>query len=193
MPGAPSTASLIKDLNLEEHPEGGYYALTDSQGERVASPFSEGNQERPLATSIYYLLTRDRPAGLFHMNKSVTYHVLHHGRAEYTLITPGRPPTVARRVLGTDVRAGETRLLVVGTGVWKRSALLAADLAGDEEEEEHAQCLITEVVVPGFDWADHVYMDRAALEALFDGVDGGARLIEEFAAFVGASAPGAAA
>lgn len=123
-----------------------------------------------------------------------TYHVLHHGRAEYTLITPGSPPTVERRVMGTDVRAGETRMLVVGTGIWKRSSLLAADLVvqatGDKEESAH--CLITEVVVPGFDWEDHVYMDKAMLERLFEGVDGGARLVEEFAEFVGASAPGAA-
>ena len=123
-----------------------------------------------------------------------TYHVLHHGRAEYTLITPGSPPTVERRVMGTDVSAGETRLLVVGTGIWKRSSLLAADLAvvAASTDEESTHCLITEVVVPGFDWEDHVYMDKGALEHLFIGVDGGARLVEEFSEFVSASNPGPA-
>lgn len=97
--------------------------------------------------------------------------------------------------MGTDVGAGETRLLVVGTGIWKRSSLLAADLAvvPASADEERTHCLITEVVVPGFDWEDHVYMDKGALERLFDGVDGGARLVEEFSEFVSVSNPGPAA
>ena len=72
---------------------------------------------RSLATTIYYLLTFDDPDGVFHMNKSVvrkiywssinitmkkcdvqTMHVLHQGRAEYTLITPGNPPKVEKKV-----------------------------------------------------------------------------------------------
>ena len=74
---------------------------------------------RPLATSIYYLLSLDEPNGVFHMNKSAvrltigimlydrgnvtdvgiqTMHVLHQGRAEYTLITPGSPPRIERKV-----------------------------------------------------------------------------------------------
>lgn len=32
---------------------------------------SLGGEPRPLATTIYYLLTYDDPVGVFHMNKSV--------------------------------------------------------------------------------------------------------------------------
>jgi hypothetical protein len=38
-------------------------------------------------------------------------------------------------------------MLLVGTGVWKMSRLLDADVA---TEGENAGCLITEVVVPGW-------------------------------------------
>ena len=99
-----------------------------------------------------------------------------------------------QRVVCEDEGEGVRRMPAVGTGIWKRSSLLAADLAvvAASAEEESTHCLITEVVVPGFDWEDHVYMDKGALERLFDGVDGGARLVEEFSEFVSVSNPGPA-
>jgi len=117
---------------------------------------------------------------------SQTYHVLHHGRAEYTLIHPGNPPVVTKTVLGPNIEAGETRMLVVGTGIWKRSSLLDEDLKAAKTEEQKAatNCLITEVVVPGFDWEDHQYMDRKALEKLYKGVEHSEQRIEEFSKFV---------
>ncbi|KAJ7103746.1 RmlC-like cupin domain-containing protein [Mycena epipterygia] len=158
---------LIAQLGLERHPEGGYYVETDRQKEVVGTPFVEGEPPRALATSIYYLLTRDSPHGYFHMNKSVTYHVHHQGRAEYTLITPrlGHAPTVERRVVGPDIENGETRLLIVGTGVWKMSRLLEADVQ-DKTAGGKTGCLITEVVVPGFHWEDHAFLRKKGLEEL---------------------------
>lgn len=81
-----------------------------------------------------------------------TYHVLHQGRAEYTLITPTFPPTIEVKVMGTG--PGETRQLLVGTGVWKRSRILPEDraLAKTTADQDKVGCLITEVVVPGFHW-----------------------------------------
>ncbi|KAF8191363.1 RmlC-like cupin domain-containing protein, partial [Pholiota molesta] len=184
MPALSSSSALINDLQLQEHPEGGYFVVTNVQKEKILSPFAEG-KPRELATSIYYFLTYDRPIGLFHMNKSVTYHVLHQGRAEYTLITPGNPPTIEKKVMGTNAAAGETRMLVVGTGIWKRSSLLEEDLqkARAQNEQEQVNCLITEVVVPGFDWEDHVYMYKDTLEKLFEGVEGGDGWVKEFSQF----------
>ena len=113
-----------------------------------------------------------------------TYHVLHQGRAEYTLITPGEngaPPTVSTAVMGTNTAAGETRLLLVGTGVWKMSRLLPEDLAlgTDAEKADKVGCLITEVVVPGFHWEDHKFLTKQALHELFKGVEGGEALIKK--------------
>jgi len=61
--------SLITALNLAPHPEGGYFVETYRQTDVVPSPFAHGSK-RSLATSIYYLLTPERPKGFFHMNKS---------------------------------------------------------------------------------------------------------------------------
>ncbi len=48
----------VKELGLEPHPEGGYYVR------KLASPHTttvNGN-ERPLYTSIYFLLTSNNPS-----------------------------------------------------------------------------------------------------------------------------------
>ncbi|KAF7972287.1 hypothetical protein HWV62_42820 [Athelia sp. TMB] len=157
----PSTnPQLITDLKLIRHPEG------------------EGNPDRSLATQIFYFLSYDEPQGVFHMNKSVTYHVLHQGRAEYTLITPSSspnsPPTITRVTMGADPARGEVRQLLVPTNVWKMSRIPPADLeCATQEEKDKTGCLITEVVVPGFHWEDHVYMTEKDAEELWAGVEGG--------------------
>ncbi|KAI0062431.1 hypothetical protein BV25DRAFT_1825418 [Artomyces pyxidatus] len=183
----PYTEDLIKDLKLIKHPEGGYFAETDRQKVEIPSPYAD-NQLRSLATSIFYLLTYDESHGYIHMNKSVTMHVHHHGRAEYTLITPSAsgPPLIERAVIGPNVAAGEQRQLLVGTGVWKMSRLLPADTAPGvaEDAKMRTGCLITEVVVPGFHWEDHKYLTRKELEALFESVEGGKERVRELEAFV---------
>ncbi|KAI0765078.1 RmlC-like cupin domain-containing protein [Fomes fomentarius] len=163
---------VIKQLNLARHPEGGYFAETDRQSEHVASPFAD-QALRPLATSIFYLLTPDEPNGYLHMNKSATMHVLHQGRAEYTLITPGRPPKIEKKVIGTNVQAGELLQLLVPTGVWKMSRLLQEDLdaASDEFAKDRCGCLITEVVFPGFVWGDHAFLTLEEFNTFWDDSD----------------------
>ncbi|ESK89512.1 duf985 domain protein [Moniliophthora roreri MCA 2997] len=150
-----SAEDIIAQLGLRRHPEGGYYVETDRQTLEVPTPFSN-NVLRPLSTSIYYLLTKDSQSGFIHMNKSVTYHLHHIGRAEYTLITPGNPPHIEKKVIGPG-DSNETRMLFVGSGVWKMSQLL--------DGEEYS--LISEVVVPGFVWEDHKYLTMKGLQELF--------------------------
>ncbi|TFK55748.1 hypothetical protein OE88DRAFT_655330 [Heliocybe sulcata] len=178
-------AEVIKQLNMQRHPEGGYFAETDRQTETVPSPFADG-ASRSLATSIFYLLTNEEPNGYIHMNKSVTYHVLHHGRAEYTLIHPTNPPRIEKKIVGTNAAAGELRQLLVGTGVWKMSRLLPEDRASakTEEQKDHLGCLITEVVVPGFAWEDHQYLTLDGLRKLFDGAEGGEEKVKELSVFI---------
>ncbi|KDQ64841.1 hypothetical protein JAAARDRAFT_167525 [Jaapia argillacea MUCL 33604] len=180
-----ANSDLIKQLRLQRHPEGGYFAETDREEYYVPSPFTAG-APRPIATSIYYLLTYDNPSGVIHMNKSVTYHVLHQGRAEYTLIHPGTPPRIEKKIMGTNTAAGEQLQLLVGTGVWKMSRILPDELASakTEEEKERVGCLITEVVVPGFDWEDHQFLTTTSLRQMFEGVEGGEAKLKDLEPFV---------
>lgn len=88
---------------------------------------------------------------------------MHQGRVEYTLIAPGNPPTIEKKIMGLG--PNETRQLLVGTGVWKMSRLLPEDVrqAKTEEDKKNLGSLITEVVVPGFHWEDHEFLTKDGL------------------------------
>ncbi|KAI0820944.1 RmlC-like cupin domain-containing protein [Irpex lacteus] len=166
---AAAADSIIKLLDLEKHPEGGYFRRTHQEPAESPSPYAD-SQLRPLATSIYYFLTADSPSSLFHMNKSATVHAVHQGRAEYTLMYPGTPPRVEKVILGLDIERGEKLQLYVGSNVWKKSRLLDEDVRlaeSDPSIRAHLGCLITEVVFPGFVWEDHTYLHKAELERMW--------------------------
>lgn len=79
----------------------------------------------------------------------------------YTLIRPipgsRTGPEVRRVTVGSDVAAGEVTQLFVPGGWWKASEIPEADLAlGDGE---NVGCLISEVVVPGWNPEQHQFID----------------------------------
>ncbi|KAJ8095747.1 hypothetical protein PM082_022854 [Marasmius tenuissimus] len=177
MPGTP-TDTLIQQLGLQSHPAGGYFLETDRRKTEIGTPFRPDAPPRALATTIYYLLTKDSPTGIILREKSVAYHMHHQGRMEYTLITPGSPPKIETKVLGSDTSKGESRMIVVDPEVWKFARLLPEDL--EDEEKAKEGCLMTMLLVPGFSLEDHEFMTPESLKALFDGVEGGEEWIRKF-------------
>lgn len=136
----------IDRLQLAPHPEGGYFRRihTDS----LAVETADGERQR--LSSIHYLLTRDQPVGCLHSNRSTILHYLQHGGpVDYCLLSPAGE----LREVRLGYAEGQALFLPVAPGVWKASRL--ADGA------DHA--LVAEVVVPGFDPADHVYMTAEML------------------------------
>uniref|UniRef100_A0A0K3CEM1 BY PROTMAP: gi/472582553/gb/EMS20231.1/ DUF985 and Cupin, RmlC-type domain protein [Rhodosporidium toruloides NP11] gi/647399127/emb/CDR43612.1/ RHTO0S08e03488g1_1 [Rhodosporidium toruloides] n=1 Tax=Rhodotorula toruloides TaxID=5286 RepID=A0A0K3CEM1_RHOTO len=176
-PYSEGNASLISSLKLQPHPEGGFFAETVRTEQKIASEFADG-KERNLATQIYYLLTPDSPKGKMHTDVSIaqTFHTLHAGRALYTLVKPlppnspsGAEPEIKHVVMGSDSSKGEVRQLFVEGGWWKASELPEEDLKAGEGDKEHTGCLISEVVVPGFDFEDHKFLSKQELLSLFNG------------------------
>ncbi len=131
---------IIKLLQLEPHIEGGYFRETYRDQTTMLTAREGG--DRHLLTSIYYLLTDDRPIDYLHQNKSPIMHYFHGGSAiTYHLITPvGEWQTVK---LGSNLAAGEVLQLLVPSGYWKTAIL---------EQGEYG--LLGESVVPGFDYRD---------------------------------------
>ena len=131
---------LIKQLSLVEHIEGGYFSETH-RSEQIVSSDREGN-ERSIFTSIYYLLTDDRPIDYCHKNQSDIMHYFQAGSAiTYLILYPsGRLDKVK---LGLNFTNGEVGQLLVPGGCWKAAVL---------EEGEFG--LIGEAVAPGFDYRD---------------------------------------
>jgi predicted cupin superfamily sugar epimerase len=175
-------SSLIAALNLQGHLEGGYFNETDRDPSTVPSPFpskpsntSSLAPQRPgfdpllrnASTTIFYLLTPNGPQGGFHRNAGRTVHTLHRGRGRYVIIhadeeVEGEYKRVETFVVGQDVERGEKPQWVVPGGKYKASFLLPDEEGGRSSEG----LLISETVVPGFEFCDHDFLTKEGLREL---------------------------
>ena len=131
---------LIRQLSLVEHIEGGYFSETHRSQETIST--SREGKERAIFTSIYYLLTDDRPIDHFHRNQSDIMHYFQLGSTiTYSILEPSGK--LHKVKLGLNFAEGEVAQLLVPGGYWKAAVL---------EEGEFG--LIGEAVTPGFDYRD---------------------------------------
>lgn len=131
---------LIEQLSLVEHVEGGYFAETYRAAAEIETD-REG-AARSVMTSIYYLLTDDRPVDHLHQNKSDIVHYFQAG-SPITYILVDLEGTLSKVTLGMAIAEGEVPQLLVPKGYWKAAVL---------ESGEYG--LLGESVAPGFDYRD---------------------------------------
>ncbi|MCY4046256.1 MAG: cupin domain-containing protein [Cellvibrionales bacterium] len=145
-----SAQCLINALGLTPHIEGGFYRRTFTSAQWVDVEESQ----RPLATSIYYLLTEASPVGFFHKNASDILH-LYHGEGVITHYTLSPEGVFDVTQLGADIASGQQLQFFVPKNYWKASQLTSGQFG-----------LISEVVLPGFDWSGHQLATLDELVAL---------------------------
>lgn len=180
-PESSTIESIIKKLNLQQHPEGGYFVETDRDTLRVPNPFASDSssslvESRSASTSIFYYLTPKSPLGHFHRNKARTVHTLHKGRGRYIIIHADEVSSVKTGseanvpeamlwtgkakvetfVVGQNILEGEKLQWVVEGGKYKASFLLPDDKDGNSSDG----LLISETVVPGFEFTDHDFLQE---------------------------------
>ncbi|PMD44332.1 hypothetical protein L207DRAFT_525672 [Hyaloscypha variabilis F] len=178
---SPHIQRLIAKLGLEPHVEGGFFKETDRAPDTIPSPFPDENSStsdlapkrpgfepnvRNTSTTIFYLLTPNGPQGGFHRNKARTVHTLHQGRGRYVLIhadEDGKQKRVETFVVGHDVAKGEKLQWIVEGGKYKASYLLPDEEGGAESQ---GGLLISETVVPGFEFCDHDFLSSRGLKEL---------------------------
>lgn len=142
-----SKQTLINQLNLQKHIEGGYFNRT-YQSELTFN-------SRPTMTSIYYMLTNDSPIGYFHSNKSDIMHYFHLGEP-ITYLTLSPDGQLETFILGSDVTAGHVLQKVVKGGYWKASILKKGEFG-----------LLSEAVSPGFEFSDMAIAKPEVLQSHF--------------------------
>jgi predicted cupin superfamily sugar epimerase len=142
---------IITKLNLIEHIEGGYFAETYRSENQI--PTERIGNLRNTCTSIYYLLTSDRPINYFQINQSNIVHYFQGGSTIiYLVIHPdGRLEKVQ---LGANLAQGDQLQLIVKGGCWKAAYLSGGDYG-----------LLGEAVAPGFDYRDMKIADKSLLES----------------------------
>ena len=131
---------LIKHLSLVEHIEGGYFSETYRSQTSIAT--SRTGSDRHILTSIYYLLTDDRPIDYFHQNQSDILHYFQAGSPiTYLILSPSGKLNKVK--LGLNFAQGEVAQLLVPGNHWKAAVLETGEFG-----------LLGESVAPGFDYRD---------------------------------------
>lgn len=139
---------LIKHLQLQSHPEGGFYKETYRANHLV---HLDNDTQRNIKTAIYYMLTNDDKSHL-HRIKSDELWFYHGGEAlEIVYIKNGEWCTIT---LGSDIDKGETLQAVIPANVW----------FGAHLKDKTGYALVSCTVAPGFDFADFEMANRLELQ-----------------------------
>ncbi|MGO4599652.1 cupin domain-containing protein [Terrabacter sp. 2RAF25] len=141
---------LADVLDLQPHPEGGWYRQTWAAPDTVTLP---DGRTRATATLIHFLL----PAGessAWHRVASDEVWIAHTGSVVLELGGGGAAPEAAAQsvVVGLDLTGGEVAQAVVAAGVWQRT------VPGD------ADALVSCLVSPGFDFEDFELVEDADVQ-----------------------------
>lgn len=153
--GAADITDLLSQLGLMPHPEGGYYRRVF--GSELQVHPADGRPVRPALSAIQFLLAAGEHARWHAVQSAELWHHVLGGPLE--LLTC--PPDVSRleRVVLGSAAEGHTPFHVVPHGWWQ-----AARPLGEFT-------LVTCAVGPGFDFADHGYLDDPILQARLRGLD----------------------
>jgi predicted cupin superfamily sugar epimerase len=144
----------IQRLQLQPHPEGGWYRQTYRAPLTLPHAALPGHAgDRAASTAIYFLLAGDQFSAFhrlrsdevwhFYAGSELIVHVIEHGGGYSEIL------------LGNDVQASQQFQGVVPSGCWFGSSLRHPD----------TYALVGCTVAPGFDFADFEMAKRAELVA----------------------------
>jgi hypothetical protein len=147
----------IKKLNLEPHPEGGFYRQTYKADQvlprEALSPQFAG--PRPTSTAIYFLL-EGKSFSAFHRLRSDELWHFYVGAPVLVHII-GESGEYSEILLGSDPDAGEDLQAVVKAGCWFASHV----------KDGKSFALVGCTVAPGFDFDDFELAKREELARLY--------------------------
>ena len=149
--------SLITELELQPHPEGGWFReVFRSAGRLQPSALPERYLgSRAYATSIVYLLETGEVSRFHRLRSDELWHFYEGAPLLLHTLSDNGDHTV--RTLGRDLRNGEQFMLPVPQDVWMAAEVRSAP----------GYSLLGCTVAPGFDFSDFELGKRADLLAAF--------------------------
>ena len=126
---------VIKELNMQPHPEGGWYIQTFRDEDGGKDNGSRGN-----STAIYYLLEKGQRSHWHKVIDASEVWLWHAGDTlELSISEDGKQ--IDKHALGMNILNGERPQCVVGAGAWQSAAPM-----GD-------WTLVSCTVAPGFEFS----------------------------------------
>lgn len=166
----PTVTELSTALEMEPHPEGGYFRETYRAGQTLRTP----RGVRPAMTAILFLITSGSMSRLHRLASDELW--VFQGGLPTELVTIDGGGELAVRVVGaigevahgvTEAAAGGPPAAVpqalVSAGSWQGARLVG----GPHLPADRAWSLLSCVVSPGFDFADFELGERQALVAAY--------------------------
>ena len=146
----------IKNLNLTEHPEGGFYRETYRSAEHASNSSlpDRFRGDRNFSTSIYFLL-RSQDRSLFHRIQSDEIWYYHAG-SSLTLYVINNEGLKTYR-LGPEVDRGESLQIIIPATCWFGATV------NETDNFTLSSCNVS----PGFDFDDFELADRSSLIKIF--------------------------
>lgn len=149
--------TLVKELELLPHPEGGYYKETYRSEGKITqvclSPDFKG--DRNMATGIYFLIEKGNFSALHKIKSDETWHFYYGDALEVIEINEQGKLTITQ--IGSHLLKGETFQYTVKANTW-----FGSRVSGNGNFS-----LVGCTVYPGFDFNDFELAKRQDLTKLF--------------------------
>lgn len=139
----------IRNLDLEAHPEGGYYKETYRSG--LSSTFDNFDDSRNASTAIYFMLTSGNFSAFHRIRSDEMWHF--YDGNPVSIFTIDVQGVLKEIKLGLNIANGELPQAIVPAGCWFASSVAAG---GD-------YALVGCTVSPGFDFKDFELANREEL------------------------------
>lgn len=148
-----TAADWVARLQLQPHPEGGYFAETYRSAETIDHSClpARFSGDRSFGTAIYFLLESHHYSTLHRIQADEIWHFYTGGPLEVFVIEPAGELTIIR--LGPNPDRGEVFQAVVPAGCW----------FGAKPAPGTRYALVGCTVAPGFDFADFELAQRDVL------------------------------
>lgn len=147
-----NSQAWIDYLNLEAHPEGGYFR----QVEKSTDLLQEGHDKvRSRYTSIYFLLTHDNPSNFHRLTADEVWY--YHAGASLTIHMISPEGHYSQVDLGLSTQDGQVLQYRVPKGY----------IFGSSVDQAESYALVSCMVAPGFEFDDFELFERQALLDLY--------------------------
>lgn len=159
-------AYLVKVLNLQAHPEGGFYREVYRSEERIPSRAlgADFGGDRNFATAIYFLLEKNNFSAFHKIKSDETWHFYEGDTLEVLEIRDNGELKITQ--VGNKVETGDVFQYTVRANTW----------FGSRVKKGGNYSLVGCTVAPGFDFRDFEMASRVELLGEFPGL---ASVIEE--------------